>query len=199
MHHEEFLGTAIAHMVEHGISIRLDNTSIVKSGGMSFGGWFDFNNKSMRVGTGRHHNEWFPIFVHEYAHFLQSLDGFAAKYPDYYWSDFFDWMAGTKKLSQAQLRKYVKVIQYVEYDAERRVLKMIKKHKLDIDVVKYTKEANAYILSYTVLRKHRKWDNKSFASRVPELVEIMPPKLLKTWCKLPAGFESTMVEKCFKA
>jgi hypothetical protein len=50
----------------------------------------------------------------------------------------------------------IRDIQECERDAERRGLKLIKKYKLP-DVKDYIQRANAYILFYEVIRKHRKW------------------------------------------
>lgn len=123
------------------------------------------------------------IMVHEYAHMTQWLD----KIP--LWAkastslELLDkWLSGKNVKS---INKHIDICKDLELDNEIRSVKLIKKWNLPIDVSKYTKEANAYILFYLYLKETRRWSvpgNSPYS--VKEIVDSMSDKFDMNYKKL---------------
>lgn len=110
----------------------------------------------------------FEIFIHEYCHYKQWKeqttiwkDGLAN------WLLFELYLQG--KYDNFTLDQ-LKTIQVMELDCDKRVLREIRQHKLDIDTRRYIKESNSYIYSYNI-----SYDTKDFYS----LVDYTDENLLK--------------------
>ncbi len=194
---DQFIGRCVAHMIKHGVSVTFYKTKKVMMDGEPLGGAFveDGKNLEFHVATGS--KEWFATFVHEYCHFLQYLDKVSDSHPVYIWTRYEEWRLGERKLSAKTALKYNKIIQFVELDAEKRAVKLIKKYKLDLDVDYYIRRANTYVLFYNLVHKYKKWYKKNSPYNLPELIELMPNKFLKDLDTVPKEFEDIVVQKVF--
>lgn len=191
----EFIGQCIQHMTNSGITIKFINGKPLKEGKFVYSGYFDGYNKVFCVDVNEPLEYWIKVFVHEYCHFLQYLDGLINE--DYYATSIFsDWVAGDARVTKRVLNKHCKLIQFIELDAERRALRLIKKHKLPINTSEYTQEANYSVLLFTMTKKYRKWfTSRSYQAR-DVIVASMPKRLITSFSKMPDGFEDLVLEHC---
>ena len=195
----EFLGKAIEHLVSEGKSIKLINRKSVLCDGVPTGGFYTDNGMSLAT----KHNEWFEVFIHEYCHFLQELDKtYEPVKPnsddESAWCSYDSWLKGDIELEPKILAKYTTIIRNCEIDCEKRTIELIKRNKLEIDTFRYTQEANVYALFYTLATKYRMWYVETGPLSIPELVDMMPTEIKKSWHRVPKEFERIVREKCFK-
>jgi hypothetical protein len=163
---------------------------------MMCGGFFDSSIKTLAVATGkRTQAQWLALLIHEYNHMMQWQEKSPFWHPD---SDpFHDWLSGKhNKWTKKQLDYYHGKVRDVEWDCERRSIKMIQEWGLPLDVAKYMQEANTYIGSYAVMRVKRKWMVKS-SYRNPNIVKLMPKNRLLTRKELSHPSKQFM-EQCLK-
>lgn len=131
--------------------------------GTGCSGYFDERKKVLAVACKKPIFEWFETFVHEYCHFEQwkeqatawtdstMCDGSEAL--DLVMNDFYH----GKTLDKDFLWYYLGVAANLEKDCELRVIEKIKKHDLPIDIKKYSKDANSYIVFYYAMFELRAW------------------------------------------
>ena len=163
------------------------------------GGFFDDITKTLAVATGgRTQDQWLALLVHEYNHLLQ----WSEKSP-FWCSDadgFLQWLEGKHdKWNAKQLLKFYRRTRDVEWDCERRSIKMIQDWKLPLDLAEYTRQANTYVGSYAVMMKKRKWMVKSSYSN-PHIVKLMPGNRLLTRNELtnpPTEFMEQCLKRCY--
>lgn len=160
------------------VKLVLDPGPFVTTGGVKVSGYFSTERRVLAVATGKPEEEWFLILAHEFGHLCQLTE--KSKYAnepevdgvDY--GKFFElWLGGHIELTPKQLKKYVVPTILMEQDCEKRVVKFIKKYNLPIDPGEYMKNANAYVLSYFVMMKTRKWP-KTPAYKVKAIIQGMP-------------------------
>lgn len=173
MTNEEFVGIAIKNMLKSDISIKFTKRKKASK--------FDFNyfcadppqpEFVVNYFKNRFQNI-FEIFIHEYCHFLQWKD----KIPlwiecDVALEKFILFIENKRKTLS---RDVILPIQYLELDCDKRVTKLIKKHNLKIDTIKYIKESNAYILSYPHVLQTRKFITEIYK---PDVLKHVPDKHL---------------------
>lgn len=99
----------------------------------------------------------FDVFLHEYCHFLQFIEN-VPKWKD--WLNgvdgFNQWLKG-REYPKYQVRLFRRKIQEMELNCEKRAVRLVKKYKLPVELDKYVKMANAYLFSYILFEKFRKW------------------------------------------
>ncbi len=148
------------------------------------GGFFSHEPHPMLVvATKRKLASWVGILIHESCHMDQWLAGSP------YWdtSDdngecltamLFEWIDHERELDDETLAKAIQVTRDVELDCERRALEKIKKYDLTriVGVREYIKRANAYILFYNHIAKHRTWYNP----------KKQPYEMQNVWSKFPS-------------
>lgn len=164
--------------------------------GLPCRGYFDDEAKELAVAVGPGAGRWWYTLCHEYSHFKQWQEKLWTGSDNF--SDFNEWIDGSKELSRKRIDKMIRYVQECERDAERRGLKLIKKYKLP-DAKDYIQKANAYILFYEVIRKHRKWCKPGCSpSTIKEVFSLVSNKsIVKNLNVLPAGFEDAVVKYCF--
>lgn len=130
--------------------------------------------------------DWISVFVHETCHLDQAISNkewFTAS--DKSFAKLSDWLEGKKVRG---IGKAFEEVQALEHDCEKRSLAKIRREKLPINQEIYTQKANAYLLSYAITRKTRKWimkpyDDKSIYSHLPKrllpLAEVIAPDFKK--------------------
>lgn len=117
----------------------------------------EYGGGLLRVAVG--HADWFEIFLHEFCHLCQDVDGtpwFTERPVVRAWDQFFNWLDGGPP--GTNLEAAVRHIQRCELDCERRVLRLV--HKWGFTSVSprdYATGANAYVWSYEAMRLLRTW------------------------------------------
>ena len=130
------------------------------------------------------------ILVHEYCHLTQWQDGFplwkqAAKALPI----IDEWLAGKYKRPET-LKKAFEIAISLERDNEMRSVRMINEWGLSIDVDKYIKKANSYLMFYNWMKQTRRWskpNNQPYHNK--RIVEAMPTNFKLNYNKLPKKFE----------
>lgn len=140
----------------------------------SLGGSFDGTSKEFIVSIKSKLG--FEVLVHEYCHYQQW------KQSKRYYNRLidaghlvFDWIDGTFFKKDVLNYAFENIIE-LEWDCEKRAVETIKKYNLDVDIEKYIKTANTYLLFYHIVRENRKWCSNGIYS--PSLVKSMPNEIL---------------------
>jgi hypothetical protein len=155
MNKEEFIAMAVNELLQHKFSVYLHQKVKVEE----CGGWFDCEEKEFVVALDNPMG--FEIFIHEYSHFRQYTD-----YYDWYMRQnggvglFFGWLDGVE-YSNDILELAWRDTVALELDCEMSALELIKFHDRPVDVDKYKRAANAYLLFYHFVKAHRLWSKKS--------------------------------------
>lgn len=170
MTRNEFIGKVAVECVTNGVSLKI----VQKTSVCNYAGWFDSNIKEL-VCAYKNPNG-FETLIHEYNHFLQWKNR-----PDFWQkcdgdnNPFLCWLQGDEMTKNKLTRAFYKALE-LERDCEIQSIKTIKSLNLDVDVEKYTKEANSYLFSYHFVRKYRDWPARTIYTK--SLVEQMPNKIL---------------------
>lgn len=147
------------------------------------GGWFADGDEDgepiLAIATGN--NTWAETFMHEFSHFCQWQDNAevwtAGRLPDgTNGSDLVAlWYDGFIELTEEHLDLYFQPILDVELDCEKRTVQMIQDLDLPFDTGLYTRQANAYLLGHSELRRRRRWFTAGVAPyRVPAILDAVP-------------------------
>jgi len=140
----------------HSYDIKCDlrNTTFVElSDSADVSCYFDSEEKILVCSMNR--PDAVEILAYEYGHFTQWVEGF------YLWEEtgyslqaIDDWLSG-KEIEDVLY--HISNCRDLELDNEKRTVKIIKKFNLPIDLKKYVKKANAYVLFYNYLFYSRRW------------------------------------------
>ena len=121
------------------------------------------------------------IMVHEYCHFLQ----FKEKCKE--WTDLEaqepfiidNWLKGDSNIDEDKLDKALEATMLLELDCEKRAVAFMAQNGLEKDIEQYIKQANAYVLSYKIVRKLRRWNKPGKAPyHNKSLTELMPNQFI---------------------
>ena len=90
------------------------------------------------------------------------------------------WMDGYIELNDDQLKRYIGAARDLELDCEMRSADKIVKYNLPLDVSRYIKAANAYVLFYNVMMITKKWyvigeepyNNEAIVEAMPHIFSI---------------------------
>ncbi len=154
MTEEHFIGLAIKEMIRLEVSIHFNRR---KNNSKHMANYFSVENRSRPSFVINCFDDEldFQIFLHEYCHFLQwkkqekiFIDGINSL------DVFDDWVE--KERPDCDIR-HIRNIQLLEIDADRKAIKLIKRHGFDIDITKYIEESNAYVLTYDWMYRNRTW------------------------------------------
>lgn len=200
---EDFLFDTIEKAKENKIKIIFDPNKLEFTPGSECSGLFDSENLELTVSINRPKEVWLPVFVHESCHmdqFIENCDIWKNAYiKDNDTSGILDmWLQGVVDLNETQLNEVIDKVLNLELDCEKRAVEKIKQYKLGINIVEYTKKANAYVYFYRALAKTRKWTTPIYS----------PYALKEVWSQMPNKFlneyksDSPLVEliklNCFK-
>jgi len=177
---------------KYGVKIDLRYSNKVMANGLRCSGFFDSTSKTFVCGVKKPLSVWLPIYVHEYCHFLQWRDGsvyFDPRYPRYCESTVDDWLAGNS-FSKTKIFNSIEASKECELDCEKRVVKLIKKFNLPMDVDNYIKRANVYVMFYNYVMIRRKWvpKGKPMPYNIKKLRELFPPRFLKSYESIPMKY-----------
>lgn len=194
---DKFIGKALQELIAKGVSIHL----IAKDKVGKWSGYFDDTAPELKMATGKPKEEWLPIFVHEYCHFLQWQDeNFSDDHID--WDAIEEWTDGNKKMKREAIVPLLYGARDVELDCEKRTLELIRRYNLPVCQEDYTKRANSYIMFYTFLAKKAPkygvgtWCNKMPPYRVPEIFEIMPGDKLGSGKRISKKYIELIEKHC---
>lgn len=177
MNRKEFIALVTEDLALHGVRLQLVEASSLHK---KYAGWFDSSNRKLVIA--RRHKDFLSILLHEYCHFRQWQENRRhwnqlARHADV----FFKWLHTRPSQVQAPYTEKVqaarKAAQKLEYECERRAIRMIKKLKLPIDVRSYSQRANAYLLSYHLMQRYHRWPGKQSVYSA-SIARLMPTKLL---------------------
>ena len=146
----------------YGISVQLEETEFIMINKIPVSGYFSETESIIRVAIQKPVDQWLPILIHEYCHFLQYIeqaevyrkliiDGQNAN------SLLDDWLNHKIELSPEKLDKIIEVIFNLEKDCELRTISMLKDFNLNIDISVYIQKANSYLNLYKDLKNTRSW------------------------------------------
>lgn len=179
------------------IKVVLSTKKNITSGSITCSGYFDPHEGVLKVAC--NNKIWKEILIHEYCHFLQ----WSKKRK--FWDEMCNkggidpnyaldlWLDGQIELSIEQRERYKFMIMAIEIDCESMVVDFIRKHNIDIDIKKYIKSSNTYVMFYHAVFKYRKWYKKDMKPyNTKDIVDIMPetfnydymkisPKILKMY------------------
>lgn len=177
----ELLKDTIKLCLENKISVKLLNQKTIRR---LYFGLFLTNPPELRIATKGYENDYslfWSSFVHESCHvdqFLNKakvfqeyiLDGLDDEnFPENYFKGEFSCKIKSKKFFNNILK--------MELDCEKRAIRKIKKYKLNINPITYTKQANLYMYYHVFMWKNKK-ELKGIEYKNPIFLGKMPKKLL---------------------
>lgn len=145
---------------------------------MKVSGYFmDVPEPTLACAIGKSTEKWFEVLVHESCHMDQwseNTDLWENQYINEVdcGTQVDEWLAG-KEFHEDEYMYYMRTMQALEIDCEKRSVEKILTLGLGIDSKSYTKRANSYLFFYTVMLHTRKWCDVA-PYDVPEIVELMP-------------------------
>lgn len=196
--YKNVLADIITTCLNNGIKFNLSPTKKVFLDEKDLGcsGFFDSNLKILSVATGHPIKFWFSTLLHEYNHLLQYIEN--PKKFDGGGIDLWKWISGDIKATKKEARLAINYSRDMELDCEKRTVKLIKSlPELDMDIDEYIMSGNAYLYFYSIVYKYRKWSIKP-PYKIKEIVELMPNKFLKSYWKMPKGYEELVIKYCLK-
>jgi hypothetical protein len=193
---------------ENGVKYYFPETTKVSYPGfedMKVSGYFgDRPEIILACAIGKPEKEWLEILVHESCHMDQW------KEQSEIWNKIYEngtdcdkgmdeWLNG-KVFSREEYTHFVRTLQAVEIDCEKRSVEKINKFNLPIDCKNYIKRANSYLFFYTVMLFTHKWCDVA-PYEIPDILEHMPDEFLSAEHYLTISPEllSLYQEKCYKA
>lgn len=132
--------------------------------------------------------EWFHVFLHEFCHLEQLLEGLWSSHREYVCWELLDaWFSGKRELRADHLTRCVRTIQACELDAEKRAARYIRKYKFpSISLDEHIRSANVYVLSYEAKRRNRFVYRDTRFPR--HLLDMVPAGFIRRMDYLPPGF-----------
>lgn len=189
------IGHMMRELVEAGIEVRLYSKKKINSdGGGAISGAFTDEDKILEVAASR--EDWLLILAHEYCHFKQWQQGlFDDVMVIAAYSCFTPWLEKRREIPADQLETFIRKMQWLELDNEKRTIELLKEFKVDFDEEKYIKKTNIYMYSYELCRRLQRWHSKPMYD-VPELLDLVSGDRLLTeeeFGDLPEGFEALAI------
>jgi hypothetical protein len=137
-----------------GIKVELRNVRYLRLGqGMKCSGYFDDQNRKLVVAMLNPVSV--EVLVHEFGHFTQWNEKIPIwKESGYAMGHIEEWLNGATKRN---IEKWMALSRDLELDNEKRSVQLIRDFNLPINIEKYTKSANAYVLFYNWMLTSRKW------------------------------------------
>lgn len=175
-----------------------DMKYILDEAGDKFGGWFDPNLKELHCAFPENiQSKYVELLVHESCH----LDQWAKQTPAWVREQgnrsleiFWDWTKGKKG---NKIAWHVRNVQKMEAECERMSVQKIIDLDLGLNIERYIKRANAYLLFYTIFKETKKW------------CDYPPYKFKEIWTQLPGDrilnefsmtdrMKKLYMDKCYK-
>ena len=172
MTQEEFTGKAIVELIQSGVTVKFNKHTYYSKHAYNYFLGNDKNPKMLINCLGRETSYWFPIFIHEYCHFLQwKEDKVKWKTYDQHCTLFFDYIEGKiDYISDETVEK----VQELEMDCDKRAMKLIDELQLEVNLDEYIQYANIYYISHGLMKKYKEF----FFPYAPEVLIGMPKTLV---------------------
>jgi len=190
---KDFIKHVKSECKQHGIKCDLRKTKYVKlSGNIKCSGYFDEEEPALVCSMNRPDS--LEILAHEFGHFTQwkkNIDIWKKSMISMPLVD--EWLEGKEV---PNIKKHLATCRNLELDNEKRAVRIIKKFNLDIDIDKYIKKANAYVLFYNRLLATRKWATpKNSPYNNQKIIEKMPRYFMKDYSVLPKRIKTVFEQE----
>ena len=190
---KDFIKYVKSECKKHGIKCDLRKTKYVKlSGNIKCSGYFDEDEPALVCSMNRPDS--LEILAHEFGHFTQwreNIDIWKKSMVSMPLVD--EWLEGKEV---PNIKKHLATCRNLELDNEKRAVKIIKKFELDIDIDRYIKKANAYVMFYNRLLATRKWatpKNSPYSNQ--RIIEKMPRYFMKDYSTLPKRIQKVFEQE----
>lgn len=182
--------------------VLVDDHSVELGGGLFSSGYFDDQNKVLKVATKRDQWQWLAVLVHEFCHFLQYIEDCDA------WRNCYvgktdantivdNWLAGDDSIHYRLICNYIERVQMLEFDCEKRSVEMIKQFNLPISIRKYTRAACAYVHFHNCMAETRQWVKRGYKiSEDDKLLNLVPCTLNQDFLHTPQKLMDYMKKNC---
>lgn len=192
---KNFIKIAYSNLNHDEISVKKFYNNIDPN--FSYQGYFDEEEKE--IGISMKKQRWLSMFVHEYAHYLQwKFDNPTYTAYNTLSTDPIILVENYVKNQLSynnQIKKAFTIIRKNEADCDSIACKLIKKHKLPIDLNLYKKEANLQLVFYHCVEQTKKWNINNFYNS--KLMNLMPSKIQHNYAiKIPDKIMSVALEYC---
>lgn len=183
---EDFLNIIKQNCDRAGVKYLFPETNKVAypgTGNIQASGYFDDKiGPTLACAIGKPKEDWYEVLIHESCHMDQWIEQdplWLAQYANGIDCDkgMDDWLAG-KEFHVDEYTHYIRTMQALEIDCEKRSVRKILDLGLFVDTKDYTKRANSYLYFYTIMLHTHKWCDKS-PYEIPEIVNLMPDYFLE--------------------
>ncbi len=152
------------------------------SGNIKCLGYFDdAPNPIIACALDKPTEDWLEILIHETCHMDQWIENIEL------WNNIKkdgidcsvcmdDWLNG-KDFTKEEYTHFIRTMQLVEIDCEKRSVDKIIHLDIPIDIEGYIKRANSYLFFYSVMLETRKWCDIA-PYKIKEIVDVMPSHFL---------------------
>lgn len=142
-------------------------------------GYIDRYEPEINVAVKKPLADWLSVFIHEYNHFKQWEDNCKVWKDGYIRgadsTDLLDlWFSKNIELTKKQVNNVVDRIFNIESDCEIKTVALIQKHNIPIDIKKYIKEANSYLIFHETCKHLRRWFKSTPPYSVEKLNKLCP-------------------------
>lgn len=186
----KFISHVENHISQWGVSLVWGRGSNIQCFGYTAAACFCEDDKVIKVAS--KNSFWLDNLVHEYAHFLQWIEGNKLfKLSGDAIIDIDNWF-NKEEISKSKLSRSFYILRSMERDCEMKASKIAKKFKLPIRTQAYARRANFYIYTHWIMEKERKFwaysrdpmESKYIMSLMPnnfrkQTHKSIPPKILK--------------------
>ncbi len=167
---EEFVEKVKTNLADYGMVLSFSPKRFVMADRVKCLGYFD--EKKIMVAKGN--PNWIEVLAHEYSHFIQWMVGSEAYVKcfgpkNYYTTICEEWLHGKKK-KPFMVKRAFNAVREMERECEMIAVQVIKDNGLNVDIERYTQEANCYIYMHHLMEEHGKhWGEAKgdpFSSRI---------------------------------
>lgn len=190
---------------ENGIDLEIVDRQYLSTGNYPARGYFDEDERIIRIAAGGDPAYWFAVFVHECCHADQYLSDceawrncYDSKGSDLY-GHFDEWVSRERSLTEEQIFQYSQIKIALELDCEKRAVDQIANFSLPIDTGVYIQRANAYLYlqnMFIIWRKHQK--PNTHPSDIPEIYTRLPKHFVDDYTNVPLDYYLACERHCFK-
>lgn len=136
-------------------------------------GYFSWDSKEIMICI--ESINWLSTLVHEFCHLLiyKSCTRKENNLRNKALGNMFDWVSHDIELDEKEIIRSVNIVKHMELECERKTVEIIKEYSLPIDIVQYTKEANAYVLFHDFVKLNRQWTTSTYIANMTKVLECM--------------------------
>lgn len=167
----------ISHVEEHlsqwGVRIIWGRGRSVHCYGYTSAGFFCDEDKVIKIAS--KNTFWLDTIVHEYAHFLQWIEGSHLFRKSGHAIHNVDQWFNREEITKKRLSRSFYIIRSMERDCEIRACRLARKFDLPIRKEGYAKRANLYIYTHWIMEEKRKfWAYKKDPMQSKYILSLMP-------------------------